>query len=61
MINEFEDRHFEGVAKHYESGLKNEVVANLMIEYNKRRSELLLEKEMIKKMEAIKPSFFFIG
>lgn len=51
MINEFEDRHFEGVAKHYESGLKNEIVAGLMIEYNKRRSELLLEKEMIKKME----------
>lgn len=51
MINEFEDRHFEGVSKHYESGMKNEVVSNLMVEYNKRRSELLLEKEMIKKME----------
>ena len=51
MINQFEDRHFEGVSKHYESGLKNEVVAGLMLDYNKRRSELLLEKEMIKKME----------
>ena len=51
MIEEFEDRHFEGVVKHYESGLKNEVVASLMLEYNKRRSELILEKETIKKME----------